>query len=100
MARIKKGWLESDCDSGTILVIGSISHCEAPVATHIETPNNKTEFFCNKITFWHVIYYLLLQRTVDGCRQAITSVNRRSNAFKSVFQPKIIQVSTQVVDDS
>lgn len=43
VANMKNGWLESDCDSGTTLVTGSINHWPAPAATQIETTNKTTE---------------------------------------------------------
>lgn len=43
MAKIKNGWFDKDCDKGTILVTGSISHCPAPAATHIDTTSKTTK---------------------------------------------------------
>lgn len=39
----KNGWLDRDCVKGTILVVGSINHCPAPAATHIDTTSKTTK---------------------------------------------------------
>lgn len=66
VASRKKGWFVRDCVSGTTRVKGSISHWPAPAATHNDTTAST-----------------ILQRVVEGCKQAITSVRRLSKAFKS-----------------
>lgn len=43
VARIKNGWLDSDCDKGTTRVTGSINHCPAPAATQIDTTTRTTK---------------------------------------------------------
>jgi len=60
------GWDQRDSMKVTVAVLGSLSQCHAPTATQTDTTTSTT-----------------LQRNAVGWLWEITSVKRRSNAFKS-----------------
>lgn len=80
------GWFNKDSVNGTTEVLGSVNQYQAPidVLIDIRVSTTKTIIFINskKWCVWETPN-LLRHRRVDGLRQAITSVNRRSKAFKS-----------------
>lgn len=65
-AKVKKRWLMSDWATVALCVMGSVSQMYAP-----------------KAVLSAAIIKTILHLTVEGCNLFITSVNRRSNAFRS-----------------
>lgn len=63
---VKNMWFISDCMKVACEVMGSMSHCQAPMAVQMELRNR-----------------MILHRFVWGFRYPITSVRRRSKAFRS-----------------
>jgi len=66
---VKNMWLRRESKKLTweADVKGSLIHCQAPIAVQIDATTN-----------------IILHRIVPGLKHVITSVNLRSNAFKSV----------------
>lgn len=81
--RAKSGWRRSDSNNGTMDVFGSVSQYQAPAeiehAAIAKTTKWKICIKAKKLKMEN----LLLHRSVEGWRQAITSVSLRSNALRS-----------------
>lgn len=85
VAHVKMGWLNKDSVNGTTEVCGSVSQYHAPIDVIIDIIVKTTvEKRINTKLQLPIYTHLLRHRSVEGFRHAMTSVNRRSNAFRSV----------------